>query len=138
MFYIKRHSPKQIRFDLFQRKELVAVTLFDAIQKTYQFAKSKFIWAKQVNQNWRKLLELEHQHPEQIRILVTGMSHLPRRIAYRLQQVLLIASDKISHTTFQALSNDLVFCIVIRKRVRAGCANHFANLFGEVNFMKAP
>jgi hypothetical protein len=119
-----------------------------------KFDYSKLIWAKQVNQNWRKLLELEHlfahQHPEQIRILVTGMSPLPRRIAYRLQQEhfwgfypqLRVKSLTFVMTKFLMRPSKhclmtWFFCVVIERRVRAGCANHFANLLGEVDFMKA-
>ena len=120
-----------------------------------KFDYSKLIWAKQVNQNWRKLLELEqlfaHQHPEQIRILVTGMSPLPQRIAYRLPQEyfwgfypqLRVKSLTFSMTKFimrpsKHCLKTWFFCVVIERRVRAGCANHFANLLGEVDFMKAP
>ena len=119
------------------------------------FDYSKLIWAKQVNQNWKNLLELEqlfcYQHPEQIRILIAGMSPFPQRRAHRLQQEHFggFYPQLRVKTLTQSMAKFLIrpskhcrstwfFCVVIRKRIQAGCANYFANRLGEVDFMTRP
>ena len=113
------------------------------------FDYSKLIWAKKVNENWRMLLDLEqlfcHQHPEQIRILVSG------RRAHRLRQEVFwgFYPELRVKSLLQSMVRFLIrpskhcratssFCFLLQKRVQAGCTNHFANRLGVVEFMKDP
>lgn len=126
------------------------------------FDYSKLIWAKKVNENWRKLLELEqlfaHQHPAQIRILVAGLSPLSLskksvfwQRAHRLSQEYFwgFYPELRVKSLLQSMVRFLIrpskhcratwsFCFLLQKRVQAGCANHFANRLGVVEFMKDP